>query len=141
MDLIVENPRLVDSAEIVVGIPSLNEADNIAYPTDVASRGLVEFFPNKKAVIINADNHSTDGTKDAFLKTPTKVPKVYISTPPGVVGKGINVRNILRASIELGAVTNMMVPLPIILLILCCGLCLVYVCANLMEEILVFQEN
>ena len=30
---IVENPDCLDSAEIIVGIPSYNEADNINYPT------------------------------------------------------------------------------------------------------------
>ncbi len=100
---IIKNPNNVTSAEIIVGIPSYNEADNIAYPTDVASRGLEEFFGNKKAVIINVDNHSPDGTGDVFLKTPTKVPKVYISTPPHVRGKGNNFRNLFRAAVELGA--------------------------------------
>ena len=103
MDIIVENPHNVTSSEIVVGIPSYNEADTITYPVDVASRGIMQFFPEKKAVIINVDNNSPDGTKEAFLNTPTKVPKVYISTPPGVKGKGNNFLNLFKASVELGA--------------------------------------
>lgn len=103
MDIIVENPHNVTSTEIVVGIPSYNEADTITYPVDVASRGIMQFFPEKKAVIINVDNNSPDGTKEAFLNTPTKVPKVYISTPPGVKGKGNNFLNLFKASVELGA--------------------------------------
>ncbi|HFE63917.1 MAG TPA: glycosyltransferase [Caldithrix sp.] len=103
MDVIVENPHNVSSAEIIVGIPSYNEADNIAFPTDVASRGLEQFFPDKKAVIINVDNNSPDGTKEVFLSTPTKIPKVYISTPPGVKGKGNNFRNLFKAAVELKA--------------------------------------
>ena len=100
---VVENPQHVTEADIIVGIPSYNEADNIAFPTDVASRGLSELFPDKKCVIINVDNFSTDGTKDAFLSTPTKVPKIYISTPKGVKGKGNNFRNLFEASVELNA--------------------------------------
>ena len=100
---IVENPMHVTEADIIVGIPSYNEADNISNPTDVASKGLTEVFPDKKAVIINVDNHSKDGTKDAFLNTPTKVPKIYISTPPGVKGKGNNFRNLFEAVVELNA--------------------------------------
>jgi glycosyltransferase involved in cell wall biosynthesis len=103
MEVIVENPQKVQSADIVVGIPSYNEADCIAYPTDVASKGLIKFFPDKKTVIINVDNHSPDGTKDIFLKTPTRVPKVYISTPPGVKGKGNNFLNLFKAAVELRA--------------------------------------
>ena len=102
-DAIVENPDRITSTEIVVGIPSYNEADSISYPTDVASRGLVEYFRGRESVIINVDNHSPDGTKEAFLGTPTRVPKIYISTPKGVKGKGNNFRNLFEAAVELGA--------------------------------------
>ncbi len=30
------------------------------------------------------DNHSSDGTQEAFLGTPTKIPKIYVSTPEEV---------------------------------------------------------
>jgi glycosyltransferase involved in cell wall biosynthesis len=100
---IEENPRGVQSADIVVGIPSYNEADSISYPTQMASQGLVEFFGNKNSVIINCDNNSTDGTRDAFMNTDTQVPKIYMSTPPGVRGKGNNFKNLFRKSVELGA--------------------------------------
>jgi glucosylglycerate synthase len=103
MDVIVENPSNINQAEIIVGIPSYNEADSISLPTDVASRGLTDHFPHKKAVIINVDNNSTDGTKDAFMNTPTKVPKIYISTPNGVKGKGNNLKNLFEATVELDA--------------------------------------
>ncbi len=100
---IVANPLHITEADIIVGIPSYNEADNIAFPTDVASRGLRENFSTKSSVIINVDNHSPDGTKEAFLDTPTEVPKIYISTAPGVKGKGNNFRNLFEAAVELGA--------------------------------------
>ncbi len=103
MDVIVENPSNINQADIIVGIPSYNEANSISLPTDVASRGLTEHFPDKKAVIINVDNNSPDGTKDAFMNTPTKVPKIYISTPPGVKGKGNNFKNLFEATVELDA--------------------------------------
>jgi len=103
MDVIVDNPQNIKGAEIIVGIPSYKEADNIAFPTDVASRGLLEFFPNKKSVIINVDNNSPDGTRKAFMSTPTKVPKIYLSTPKGVKGKGNNFYNLFRAAVELNA--------------------------------------
>jgi len=100
---IVENPQNVKSADIIVGIPSYNEADCIAYPTDVVSRGLRDFFPDAKSVIINVDNNSPDGTGEAFMATPTQQPKIYISTPEGVKGKGNNLRNLFRASVDLNA--------------------------------------
>ncbi len=101
--ILVENPENVTSADLIVGIPSYNEAVSIAVPADAASRGLVEYFPDLKCVLINVDNHSEDGTREVFLNTPTKVPKVYVSTPPGVRGKGNNLRNLFKAAVELGA--------------------------------------
>jgi glycosyltransferase involved in cell wall biosynthesis len=99
----VHNPSKIGTVDIIVGIPSYNEADSIAYPTRVASQGLIKYFPDKKAVIINVDNNSPDGTRDAFMTTATEVPKIYISTPKGVKGKGNNFRNLFEASAELRA--------------------------------------
>lgn len=98
-----ENPEGIDRAEIVVGIPSFNEAGSIGHPTKQAGEGLAKFFGNKLSVIINCDNCSTDNTKDAFLETPTPVPKIHISTPPGVRGKGINFKNLFYKACELKA--------------------------------------
>ncbi len=99
----VDNPDNVREADIIVGIPSYREADTIALPTDTAARGLLQFFPGVRSVIINVDNDSPDGTREAFLSTPTKVSKVYISTPEGVRGKGNNLRNLFKAAVELNA--------------------------------------
>jgi len=103
MSPVVENPDRVREVDLVVGIPSYNEADSIAYPTAMASEGLLRYFPDKRSVIINVDNDSPDGTKEVFLNTSTKVPKIYISTPPGVTGKGNNLRNLFEAVVELKA--------------------------------------
>jgi len=89
-----ENPDQIKRADIVVGIPSYNEAKTIAHPTTQASLGLLQYFGDKKAVIINCDNDSFDGTKEAFLNTPTAIPKIYLSTPAGVRGKGNNLMNL-----------------------------------------------
>ena len=97
------NPEKITQADLVVSIPSYNEADSIGFPTQQASEGLVQYFSDKRSVIINCDNSSPDNTKEAFLGTPTKIPKIYISTPPGVKGKGNNFRNLFRKVVELEA--------------------------------------
>jgi len=98
-----ENPCGIESAELVVGIPSLNEADSIQHPTATADEGLRQFFPDKRSVIVNCDNASPDQTKDVFLQVPTETPKIYLSTPEGVLGKGNNLLNLFQRSLELGA--------------------------------------
>ena len=82
------NPEGIEKAEMVVCIPSYNEADSISYPATQADKGLVKYFSGTSSVIINCDNDSPDNTRQAFLDTPTKVPKIYLSTPPGIKGKG-----------------------------------------------------
>jgi glycosyltransferase involved in cell wall biosynthesis len=99
----IENPDGVTSAEIVVGIPSYNEADSIAVPTEVADEGLLEHFADYSSVIVNVDNHSSDGTEEAFLNASGKIPKIYVSTPEEVKGKGHNLRNLFEVAAELKA--------------------------------------
>lgn len=103
-NLVLEvNPDKVNKAEIIVCIPSFNEADSIGYPTIQADRGLAKYFSGRSAVIINCDNHSPDRTKEAFLETPTVTPKIYLSTLPGVKGKGNNFRNLFQKTLDLHA--------------------------------------
>jgi glycosyltransferase involved in cell wall biosynthesis len=97
------NPAGVTRADLVVCIPSYNESDTISYPTRQSSEGLAMYFPDRESVIINCDNNSVDNTKQVFLDTQTRIPKIYLSTPPGVKGKGNNFRNLFRKVVALGA--------------------------------------
>lgn len=106
---IVENPDRIKRAEIVVGIPSFQEAESIGHVVSVVDQGLTHYFEKKSAVIINVDNFSPDGTKDAFLKTKSNTPKMYCSTAKGVRGKGRNIKNLFQAGVELGAKAILMV--------------------------------
>ncbi len=103
LDWIEENPQKVKEADIIVGIPSYNEADCIPFVAEQASIGLKTYFNDYRSVLINCDNFSKDNTKEAFLSTETSIPKIYLSTPEGVKGKGNNFRNLFRKAIELGA--------------------------------------
>jgi len=103
MNWVEENPDDIKKAEIIVGIPSYNEADAISYPTQQSSIGLKEYFKDRSSVIINCDNASTDNTKEAFLGSETEVPKIYLSTPAGVKGKGNNFKNLFQKAVDLKA--------------------------------------
>ncbi len=103
MQVIEDNPQETTQADIVVGIPSYNEADRIAFPTQRADEGLRQFFADRSAVILNCDNNSPDGTREAFLGAPTQTPKIYLSTPDNIRGKGYNIRNLIRKAVDLSA--------------------------------------
>ncbi len=104
MEIIEENPQNIKRAQMVVAIPSYREAELIAYPTTQAALGLTRYFGDKECVLINCDNNSDDGTKDAFFGADTDgVPQIYLSTPPGVRGKGNNFHNLFRKVVDLKA--------------------------------------
>ena len=99
-----ENPQNITQADLVVAIPSYREARLIAYPTTQAALGIKRYFVEQRCVLVNCDNNSDDGTKEAFFAADTEgVPRIYISTPPEVRGKGNNLRNLFRKVIDLKA--------------------------------------
>src|SRR5882757_8783856 len=78
---------------VIVGIASYNEADSIAGVVRVADQGLrllAREFPDLRALILNADSDSPDGTAREFLATPTAWDKKAVTTS-GEPGKGKNI--------------------------------------------------
>ena len=63
MDTGVENQLKSRSLDLVVGIPSYNEADNIDFVVHQVSQGLDCYFPDLDTAIVNTDNFSQDGTR------------------------------------------------------------------------------
>ena len=95
--------RSLAPADVVVGIPSYNEADSIGHVVRQADIGIREYFSGLRGVIINVDNDSPDGTREACLTAGSRTPQVYISTPEGLRGKGRNFYNLLHAASLLDA--------------------------------------
>jgi hypothetical protein len=109
MESIEYNPEGLTQADIVVGIPSYNEASSIAFPTQQVDKGLTKYFPDRSAVIINCDNNSPDNTREAFLQSSTKTPKIYLSTEDEIKGKGNNLRTLFLKATDLQAKAVMVV--------------------------------
>ncbi|HDH07779.1 MAG TPA: glycosyltransferase, partial [Candidatus Moranbacteria bacterium] len=99
----IKNPQNVKTADIIIGIPSLNEADNIRFVVETVDKGLRKYYKKYKCVIINVDNNSPDGTGKVFMETKTVNPKIYVSTCNGVRGKGNNFLNLFNQVKELDA--------------------------------------
>jgi glycosyltransferase involved in cell wall biosynthesis len=59
----------VGSADILVGIPSFNNADTIAHVVRAAQAGVTKYFPDAKAILVNSDGGSTDGTQEIVART------------------------------------------------------------------------
>jgi len=73
--------------EIVAGIPSYNEGENIKFVAEQVDKGLAKFFPHKRAIIVNCDGESSDNTTDFFMAARTKTEKLVLKKK-GVTGKG-----------------------------------------------------
>jgi len=89
----VVNPAGVTGADLAVAIVSSREAGRIALPTMKASLGLVRAYPELKAVLVNCDNASPDGTREAFFAAEAEIPRIYVSSPQGLTGRGLNIQN------------------------------------------------
>lgn len=105
MSMIYEviNPGNVSGVDIAVFIPSYEEEANIAVPVKKAAMGLSKFYPDLSSVIVNCDNLAGDHTKEAFFQAECEIPRIYVSTPPGVRGKGANLKNVYQLAADLSA--------------------------------------
>ena len=94
--------RMQERADIVVGIPSFRNAATIGHVTEAAAEGLRRNFPNMRAVIVNADGGSEDGTRDRVRASADGVP-IVTGRYQGQSGKGSAFRAIFEAVTLLGA--------------------------------------
>jgi len=92
------------SADVIVGIPSYKNAATIGHVVQVAGEGLARYFSGAKAVIVNSDGGSPDGTREVVLNTP--VPenvRVLATEYQGLPGKGSALRTIFEIAAALEA--------------------------------------
>jgi glucosylglycerate synthase len=54
----------VGEVDILVGVPTYNDAKTVAQVVQAIRAGLLQYFPRQRAVIINADGGSRDGSQD-----------------------------------------------------------------------------
>lgn len=54
----------VGEVDIVVGVPTYNDSTTVGHVVQAIRAGLLQYFPRARAVIINADGGSRDGTQD-----------------------------------------------------------------------------
>jgi glycosyltransferase involved in cell wall biosynthesis len=102
-DKIVE----LGEADILVGIPSFNNAKTIGHVVMAVHAGLSKYYPDKQAVLVNSDGGSTDGTMDVVQDTTLDFDTILVRhregtfhkivTPyQGIPGKGSAFRTIFE---------------------------------------------
>jgi hypothetical protein len=101
--------------DIVVGIPSYNNARTIGHVVRAVAVGLAKHFPEQRCLLVNSDGGSTDGTQAIFLAEEAgDLPRLLVEHRArplhrlatgylGVPGKGSAFRTIFRVAERLGA--------------------------------------
>ena len=102
-------------AEILVGIPSYNNAHTISHVVQAAQAGLLKYFPDRRALIVNSDGGSKDGTREAVEQAHLDTQSLLYVTHPlypvhrlttpyhGLPGKGSAFRTLFRIAEVSGA--------------------------------------
>jgi glycosyltransferase involved in cell wall biosynthesis len=105
----------LSTVDLLVGIPSFNNARTIGHVVSAAAAGLRKYFPHQRVVIVNSDGGSADGTPEvaaaADLTNPGAIlvrhqlaPVQKIVTPyHGLPGKGSAIRTICAVADRLSA--------------------------------------
>jgi glucosylglycerate synthase len=106
----------VDAVDVVVGIPSLQNARTIGHVVRAAEAGLRKHFPDRHCLIVVSDGSSTDGTPQAAVAATTRgeeelllldskaaPPRKVALTYTGLSGKGSAFRAIFELAAAVGA--------------------------------------
>ncbi len=105
----------MEGADILVGVPSYNNARTIGHVVRAVMAGLAKYFPRAKAVLVNSDGGSKDGTQEEVKKVQIEDFKTILTSHPvhplskivtpyhGIPGKGSAFRTIFEAAVSLGA--------------------------------------
>jgi len=105
----------IGQADIVVGIPSYNNARTIGHVVRAVQAGLAKYFPNHKCVLINSDGGSKDGTTEIVQQTRIdNLDTILVNHPQfpvnkivtgyhGIPGKGSAFRALFALAARLGA--------------------------------------
>ena len=105
----------IDRADIVVGIPSFNNARTIGHVVEATHAGLTKYFPDLRAIIVNSDGGSSDGTQEIVTGLQMRPNDVLLIAHPlfpvhrltipyhGLPGKGSAFRCIFQVAERLGA--------------------------------------
>jgi len=93
----------IGQADILVGIPSYNNAQTIGHVVRTAAEGMARYFPDLKPVLVNSDGGSPDGTMEVAQRAPVPPGVEKIITPyVGPSGKGSAFRTIFAIARALG---------------------------------------
>jgi glycosyltransferase involved in cell wall biosynthesis len=102
-------------ADVLVGIPSYNNARTIGQVVRAVQAGFAKYFPNERTLIVNSDGGSTDGTPEVVRTATVSDYQTILAAHPihgvhrivtpyhGVPGKGSALRTVFAVAKAVGA--------------------------------------
>lgn len=72
----------VGEVDILVGIPTANNAATVAHVLTALQIGLIKYFPRARSVLVNADAQSRDGTAEAVAKATIEDYSTLLTSSP-----------------------------------------------------------
>jgi glycosyltransferase involved in cell wall biosynthesis len=111
---VYEQLEEIQTADILIGIPSYNNARTIGHVVRAVQAGLAKYFPDQKAVLVDSDGGSADGTIDIVQNAAIenyqsillhhRVAPVHKLAIPyhGIPGKGSAFRTVFEIADALG---------------------------------------
>lgn len=114
-DEFVRQLTAVGEVDIVVGLPTLNNRDTVQRVVSAILVGLVKYYPRERAVLINPDGGSKDGTPEAvqaasipdfravLASNPLRTMHVVTTQYAGLRGESESLRMLFAAADLLGA--------------------------------------
>ena len=97
----------IGRADLVVGIPSYNNARTIGHVVRAVTAGLAKYFPDTRTLLVNSDGGSRDGTTDIVAREDITLARILVARPAkpldkvitlyqGLPGKGSAFRTIFE---------------------------------------------
>jgi glycosyltransferase involved in cell wall biosynthesis len=105
----------IGNVDVLVGVPSYNNARTVGHVVKAVTAGLAKYFPEMRAVLVNSDGGSTDGTPDVVSRAELGTTRALLVSHParplakvvtayqGVPGKGSAFRTVFEVAKRLGA--------------------------------------
>lgn len=105
----------IGEVDVLVGIPSYNNARTISHVVRAVQGGFAKYFPDQRTLIINSDGGSSDGTAAVVAQAaiddmgtlltrhPLRTVHRIITPYHGIPGKGSALRTVFGAATMLNA--------------------------------------
>jgi len=101
MKLVQDNPDNVTRADVAIGIATCSDGTSLSRSLEQVDRELSTHYPGRSMVMICCNSRSDEATRQAFMETRTRSPKIYLTAGNGDTGRASDLLLLLEKAVEL----------------------------------------